>query len=84
VVPGVLRLGDLGHPHGNAAPDLHVGELVLPGGQGAVQGHGVVGTPAVVHPVARLDRFDGLLRGGQLLLVKGLIIHGNLLLLIYL
>ena len=30
VVAGVVGLGDLGHPHGNAAADLYVGELVLP------------------------------------------------------
>ena len=25
VLPGVLSLGDLGHPHGDAAPDLDIG-----------------------------------------------------------
>ena len=75
VLPGVLRLGDLRHPHGDAAPDLDVGELVLPGRQSLVQGHRMVGAPGVVHPVAGLDRLDRLFRGGQLLLVHCLIVH---------
>ena len=75
VVTGVLGLGDLGHPHGDAAADLHVSELVLALGQGLVQGHGVVGAPGVVHPVAGFDHLDSLLGGGQLLLVHSLIVH---------
>ena len=75
VVAGVLRLGDLGHPHGDAAPDLYIGELILAGGESLVQGNGVVGAPGVVHPVAGSDHLDGLLGRGQLLLVHCLIIH---------
>ena len=79
VVPGVLGLGDLGHPHGHAAAHLHVVQLILPGGQGLVQGHGVVGTPAVVHPVAGLDDLYRLVGGGQLLLIQCLIVHVRIL-----
>ena len=75
VLAGVVGLGDLRHPHGDAAADFHIVQLVLAGGQGAVQGNGVVGAPAVVHPGARLHHLDGLLGRGQLLLVKCLIIH---------
>ena len=75
MVAGVLGLGDLGHPHGDAAADLYVGEFVLALGQGLVQGHRVVGAPGVVHPVAGFDHLDSLLGGGQLLLVHSMIVH---------
>ena len=75
MLASVVSLGDLGHPHGNAAADLHVLQLVLAGSQGLVQGHGVVGAPGVVHPVAGLDQLSGLFGGGQLALVHSLKIH---------
>ena len=30
VVAGIIRLGDLGHPHGDASPHLHGGKEVFP------------------------------------------------------
>ena len=80
VVAGVVGLGDLGHPHGHAAADLHVLQLILAGGQGDVQVIGVVGAPGVVHPVAGLDHLHGLGGGGQLALVQCLKIHSSFLL----
>ena len=76
VLPGVLRLGDLRHPHSDAALHLHVVQLVLPGGQGPVQGHRVVGAPAVVHPVPGLHQLHRILRGGSFFLIKRLVVHG--------
>ena len=80
VLAGVVGLGDLGHPHGHAAADLHVFQLVLTGGQGLVQGHGMVGAPSVIHPVTGLDQLDGLGSGGQLALIHCLKIHRSCLL----
>ena len=54
MVPGVVGLGDFGHPHGNAAAHLHIGELVLPGGQGLVQGHMHIFLPLLRRHVRRL------------------------------
>ena len=80
VLPGVVGLGDLGHPHGHAAADLHVLQLILTGGQSLVQLHGVVGAPGVVHPVAGLDQLGSLSGGGQLALIQCLKIHRSCLL----
>ena len=79
VLAGVLRLADLGHPHGDAAPDLYVPKLVLPGGQSLIQSNGVVGAPTIVHPVPALDNLHRFSCGGQLLLIHCAVIHDDLL-----
>ena len=63
----------------DAAPDLHVGQLLAPPGQGLVQGVRGADAPAVVHPVTGLDDLDRLVRRGQLLFVNFLVAHGDLL-----
>ena len=75
MLAGVVCLADLRHPHRHAAADVYVGQLVLSGRQRPVQGHGVIGAPTIVHPVAGLDDLDGLGSGGPLFLIFGLIIH---------
>ena len=78
VLTGVIRLADLRHPHGDAAPDLHIIKLVLPCSQSLIQCYGMVAAPAVIHPVAGLDHFHRFFGGGQLLLIQFLIIHSAL------
>ena len=69
MLSGIFCLCDFWHPHGNTAPDLHIRKLIFPLSQSLVQGHRVVGTPAIFHPVAGLDHLDRLGGGGQLLFI---------------
>ena len=81
-VPGEVlgHIGD-GHNRGlveeDAAAHLDVGQLLVTGGQGLIQGLGGVGAPAIIHPVAGLDGLGGFLGGGELTLIESLIIHGK-------
>ena len=82
-VPGVpgemvrrVRHIENGGPVGqDAAPDLHVCQLVHPAGQRLVQRIRGTDAPAVVHPVAGLDGLDRLVRRRQLLFVHFLVAH---------
>ena len=75
VVTSVIRLAHLGHPHGHAAVDLHVKQLVLPGSQSLVQSDRLIAAPTVIHPVTGLDNLHRFLSGSQLLLIQFLNIH---------
>ena len=79
-VPGevlacILCLGDLGHPHGNAAADLNVVKLVLTGSQSLVEFDGVVDAPGVINPVAGLDNFYSIFSAGKFRVIHFLIGH---------
>ena len=75
MVTGIIRLAHLGHPHGHAAVDLHVKQLVLPGSQSLVQSDRLIAAPTVIHPVTGLDNLHRFLSGSQLLLIQFLNIH---------
>ena len=79
-VPGEMA-GGVGHIKNrrlvgqDAAPDLHIRQLLHPLRQGLVQRDGRTDAPPVVQPVAGFDHLDRLAGGGQLLLILVLIVH---------
>ena len=75
VVTGVIRLAYLGHPHGHAAVNLYVKQLVLTGSQRLIQRHRLITAPAIIHPVTGFDNLHRLIGSCQLLLIHFLYSH---------
>lgn len=75
---GIGELGDLGLPEGDGAPEAQVGQRGVcchTLGQGLIQGNGMVGTEAVIHPIAGFYHFYGLFGCGQFFLILSLVVH---------
>ena len=73
VLPGGVRLGHLDGTKAQAAPKLHVKELVPPLGERAVEQRGEADVGDIVDPVAALDDLHGLLWGAELLPIPGIV-----------
>ena len=76
VLTGVLISTDRRHPHGHAAANLDVFQLIFTPGKRLIERVRMVRAPAVIDPVTGFDGLDGFGCGSQFFLIKSCKIHG--------